>query len=142
DGDYRTAAGHRPVATAAGLFSCARALRKTSGPGITGSSPRRRRGACVKRSPQVFEKEHSSLASFTARSGRAGLFPWTEPQRDCCCNTRTTWDCEDAVRTGPAKTDSRTQAVAPQGVSRERLFARRLSFPSDASKKNYQQHKK
>src|SRR5258706_360242 len=48
DGHHSAAACNRPVATASGLLSCARPLRRTSGPGITDASPRRGRGTCFK----------------------------------------------------------------------------------------------
>ncbi len=70
-------------------------------------------GTCVKRSPQIFEKKHSSLASFTTRSRRARFFQRAKPQGNCCCYAGPSWDREDAIGTGLAETDSRTQAIAP-----------------------------
>src|SRR6478752_6961355 len=112
DGDYRAAACHRPVAAAAGLFPCARAVRRTRGPGITDSPPRRRRSTCVKRSPHVFEKKHSSLASFATRSRGTRFFQRAESQGNCCCYAGPSWNREDAVGIGLAEIDSRTQAIA------------------------------
>ena len=70
------------------------------------------RSTCLKRSPQIFEEKHSSVASFTTRSRRARFFQWTKPQGNCCRYAGPSWDREDAVGTGLAKTDSRTQAIA------------------------------
>ena len=60
-----------------------------------------------------FEKKHSSVASLTTRSGRAGFLQRTEPQGNCCRYKGSSWNREDAIGTRLAKTNARTQAVAP-----------------------------
>ena len=121
DGHYRPATCHRPVATAAGIFSRARALRKTSNPGITNSAPRRpHRHLCLNDLRKFLKKSIRAIASFTTRSRRIRFFQWTKPQRNCRCYTRPAWDREDTIGTGTAKTHSRTQAAAAQSVSRKR----------------------
>ena len=81
---------------------------KRCSPGITDSAPRRSRGPCAKRSPQVFEKKYTGIAPFTTRSGRTGLFQRTESQRDCRCDARSAWDSEDAIGARVAKTHTCT----------------------------------
>ena len=61
---------------------------------------------------KFLRKSIRALASFTTRSRRARFFQRIKPQGNCCRYAGPSWDREDAVRTGFAKTDSRTQAIA------------------------------
>ncbi len=81
---------------------------------------------------KFLKKSIRALPLLQREAVELAFFNGSKPQRNRCCHTGPSWDREDAVGTRHAKTDSRTQAITPQGVSRRRsiaAFARHTIVP-------------